>query len=63
MLITGSIELLLSADEIKISNTMKEGTVPVLPCRPCAQRDEDVLPVQELRIFLCEHKEAGVEPL
>ena len=34
------------------SGNMTEGTVPVLPDRPCAERDDDVLPVQMLNYVL-----------
>jgi len=32
---------------------MKEGTVPVPPNRPCADRDADVVPVQDLLFRIC----------
>jgi hypothetical protein len=56
----GSVEFLLSGDEIKSTGKMKEGTVPVPPRRPSALSDDDVSPVQGIA-FLGEHKEAGVK--
>jgi hypothetical protein len=46
----GSREFLLSGYEIESHGKMTEGTVPVLPDRPCAERDDDVLPVRGYRI-------------
>jgi len=36
---------------IKITRMIKEGTVPVLPCQPCASSDGDVLPARQLSHF------------
>jgi hypothetical protein len=42
---------------------MTEGTVPVPPYRPCAYRDDDVLPVQELSHFGGSRSGGGETPL
>jgi hypothetical protein len=53
---------LLSGIEIKCTNKMTEGTVPVPPDRPCAERDDDALPVQVVtQHFFGEHKAVGDE--
>jgi hypothetical protein len=39
---------------------MKEGKVPVPPHRPCAESDDNVVPVQELSHFL-RSRSGGVE--
>ena len=41
--------------DIHSSGAMKEGIVPFLPDRPCAERDDDELPVQGAEA-------AGVKP-
>ena len=48
--------------EIKHAEKMTEGTVPVAPDRPCAERDDDVLPVQRVipHFLLGERKAVGV---
>jgi hypothetical protein len=55
-------EFLLSGAEIKSTGKMKEGIVPFPPYRPCALRDDDVLPVQDLSLFFGEQKAAEVIP-
>jgi len=40
---------------------MEEGTVPIPPYRPCAESDDDVLPVQEVS-HLGGAEAAGVKP-
>jgi hypothetical protein len=60
----GSGEFLLSGYEIESHGKMTEGTVPVPPNRLCAERDDDVLPVQMINPhFFGEHKIVGVKLL
>ena len=40
-----------------------EGTVPVPPNRPCAERDSDVLPVRGLSHFRGSHSGGGETPV
>jgi hypothetical protein len=61
--IIGSGEFLLSGYELKSTGEMTGGHAPVPPYPPCAYRDGDVLPVQEVSHFLGEHKAVGVKPL
>ncbi len=42
---------------------MKEGTEPVPPCRPCAESDDNVVPVQELSHFGGGRSGRGETPL
>jgi hypothetical protein len=42
---------------------MMEGTIPVLLYRPCALRDDDVLPVQDLSHFLGAQSGGGEIPV
>ena len=48
----------------RLGNAMiAEGTVPVPPNRPCAERDSDVLPVRGLSHFRGSHSGGGETPL
>jgi hypothetical protein len=53
---------LFSGYEIESPGKMTERTVPVPPDRPCAERDDDVFPVQiVIPHFFGEHKVVGGE--
>ena len=52
----GSGEYRFIRDEIKHAKKMTEGTVPVPRNRPCAERDDDVLPVFTVTTFFGELK-------
>ena len=48
----------------RLGNAMiVEGTVPVPPNRPCAERDSDVLPVRGLSHFRGSHSGGGETPM
>jgi hypothetical protein len=47
--------------KFKVPGTMTEGTVPVPPARPCAERDGSVLPSQAIS-YLGEPKRRGETP-
>jgi hypothetical protein len=56
------LKILFSGYEMESPGKMTEGTVPVPPDRPCAERDDDVLPVQLVtQHFFGEHKAVGDE--
>jgi hypothetical protein len=52
----GSTEFVLSGNEIKHAKKKTEGTVTVPPEHPCAEHDDDILPVLTVTTFFGEPK-------